>query len=76
MSGTNNVLVIRNTAMRARYYRALMSNNESFKTNKTCDLLLAAALTLEDSLTLRDHIHPTMPYDPQKHHRRSIRLKG
>jgi hypothetical protein len=36
-----------------------MSNNESFKTNKICDLLLAAALTLEDSLTLRyrDRIH-------------------
>jgi hypothetical protein len=33
----------------ARQCRALMSNNESFKTNKTCDLLLAAALTLEDA---------------------------
>jgi REP element-mobilizing transposase RayT len=35
-----------------------MSNNEFFKTNKTCDC-----------------IYLTMPYDPQKHHRRSIRLK-
>jgi REP element-mobilizing transposase RayT len=26
--------------------------------------------------TTRDCIHLTMPYDPQKHHRRSIRLKG